>query len=127
MGSTDDRSIAVQPLPDHAATGRAQLADATPGSASRELRFLDAGLELHRAVLEQRRSHCLCRVVVWDEITLVAKEFQEPVNRGGWEPLRHVAQEFSKVGSLGLDIAGKLEQSPSRLLAHRAHECSRSG
>jgi hypothetical protein len=72
--------------------------------------FLVAGVELHRAVLERRRSYSLCLVVALDEVTLVAEELQEPSNDGSWGPLRHLAQQLSRVGSLGLDVAVQLEQ-----------------
>jgi hypothetical protein len=39
-------------------------------------------VELHRAVLEQRRSHSRCLVVALDEVTLVAEDLQEPINDG---------------------------------------------
>lgn len=67
-------------------------------------------MELDPAVLEQRRSHSLCLVIALDEVTLIAEDLQEPINDGSREPLRHLAQPFSRVGSLGLDLAVQLEQ-----------------
>ncbi len=111
MGSTDDRSIAVQPSLDlrRRQVVRSLRMPLQPALRERHV-FLDAGVELDPAVLEQRRSHSLCLVIALDEVTLIAEDLQEPINDGSREPLRHLAQPFSRVGSLGLDLAVQLEQ-----------------